>query len=178
MVGQCCRSCSSFLFLADVSCVSFFFFSSRRRHTRWNCDWSSDVCSSDLDVLHPLGRAGDGRYQFKHALLRDAAYESLLLAERRRLHEQCGRKLEQNFPEVAESEPELLAFHFGQAGLAVDAADYLERAGDRASANAAYIEAIASYREALRKTASLAEDEARDRRELGLLLKLGPPLSI
>ena len=130
------------------------------------------------DVLHPLGRAAEGRYQFKHALLRDAAYESLLLTERRRLHEKCGRQLEENFSEVVDSEPELLAFHFGQAGLALEAADYLERAGDRSSGSAAYIEAIASYREALRQTAKLGEDEARDGRELGILLKLGPALSI
>ena len=130
------------------------------------------------DVLHPLGRANEGRYQFKHALLRDAAYESLLLTERRRLHEQCGRQLERNFPDAAETEPELLAHHFRHAGLADEAADYLERAGDRASAGAAYIEAISSYRDALGQTAKLDAGEARDKRELALLLKLGPPLSI
>ena len=130
------------------------------------------------DVLHPVGRANDGRYQFKHALLRDAAYESLLLTERRRLHEQCGRQLERHFPDAAESEPELLAHHFGQAGLASEAADYLERAGDRASAGAAYVEAISSYRDALDQNAKLDDGEARDRRELGLLLKLGPALGI
>jgi class 3 adenylate cyclase/tetratricopeptide (TPR) repeat protein len=130
------------------------------------------------DVVRPLGQASDGHYEFKHALLRDAAYESLLLAERRRLHERCARQLEENFPEVVQSEPELLAFHFAEGGLALEAANYLEQAGDRASANAAYIEAIASYRNALAQTAKLVEGEARDRRELGLLLRLGPALSI
>lgn len=130
------------------------------------------------DVLNRLGRANEGRYEFKHALLRDAAYESLLLAERRRLHERCGRKLEQNFPEVVESEPELLGYHFTEARLPLEAADYLERAGDRATAGAAYVEAIASYRDALRQTAQLPEGEARDRRELRILLRLGPALTI
>ncbi|MFL6728041.1 MAG: AAA family ATPase [Sphingomicrobium sp.] len=130
------------------------------------------------DVLHPLGRANEGKYQFKHALLRDAAYESLLLTERRRLHERCGRQLEQNFPEVVESEPELLALHFAQAGFAVEAASYFEQAGDRASNSASYVEAIASYREALRHTAELPASEARDRGELGLTLKLGPAFVI
>jgi predicted ATPase/class 3 adenylate cyclase len=130
------------------------------------------------DVLHPVGRANEGKYQFKHALLRDAAYESLLLTERRRLHEQCGRQLEQCFPEVTETEPELLAHHFRHAELAFEAAAYLERAGDRSSESAAYVEAIASYRDALRQTAQLPEDEARDRRELSILIKLGPALSI
>jgi tetratricopeptide (TPR) repeat protein len=130
------------------------------------------------DVVHPLGRANEGRYQFKHALLRDAAYESLLLSERRRLHERCGRQLERVFPEVAENEPELLAHHFSHAGLAPEATDYLERAGDRATASAGYIEAIASYREALEQLRSLPEGQERDRRHLAILLKLGPALTI
>jgi class 3 adenylate cyclase/tetratricopeptide (TPR) repeat protein len=130
------------------------------------------------DVLSPLGRANDGRYQFKHALLRDAAYESLLLAERRRLHERCGRRLEQNFPDAAQNEPELLAFHFAEAHLPSDAADYFERAGNRATAGAAYIEATANYREALRQLAALDPGEERDRRELRILLELGPGLTI
>lgn len=130
------------------------------------------------DVLHPLGRANEGRYQFKHALLRDAAYESLLLAERRRLHERCGRQLERDFPDAVDAEPELLAHHFRQAGLASEAAHYLERAADRASASAGYIEAIASYRDALQQLGELPKSEARDRRELGILLKLGPALTI
>jgi class 3 adenylate cyclase/tetratricopeptide (TPR) repeat protein len=130
------------------------------------------------DIIYPVGRAREGRYEFKHALVRDAAYESLLLAERRRLHERCGRYLEQDFPEVAETEPELLAYHFAQASLALEAASYFERAGDRASNSASYIEAIASYREALRYTAELAAGEERDERELRLLLELGPALSI
>lgn len=130
------------------------------------------------DVVHPLGRANEGRFQFKHALLRDAAYESLLLAERRRLHERCGRQLEREFPEVADNEPELLAHHFSRAGLASEAADYLERAADRATASAGYIEAIASYREALKQLGSLPAGPERDQRELAILLKLGPALTI
>ena len=139
-------------------------------------DGSSAVLDTNLsllvanDVVHPLGRANEGRYQFKHALLRDAAYESLLMSQRRLLHERCGRQLEREFPEVVESEPELLAHHFRQAGLPSEAVDYLERAGDRASASAAYIEAIASYREALQQSTKLVEGGARD--------NLGPALSI
>jgi class 3 adenylate cyclase/tetratricopeptide (TPR) repeat protein len=148
------------------------------------CNAGPDLLDTNLsllvaqDIVYPLGRASDGRYEFKHALVRDAAYESLLLAERRGLHERCGRQLEQDFPEVVQSEPELLAFHFAEARLAFESATYFERAGDRASDSASYIEAIASYREALRHTAELTADETRDRRELGLLLKLGPPLGI
>ncbi|MEO7411591.1 MAG: AAA family ATPase, partial [Sphingomicrobium sp.] len=130
------------------------------------------------DIIHPLGRANEGRYRFKHALVRDAAYESLLLAERGRLHERCGRQLERAFPEVVETEPELLAYHFREAGLASDAATYLDLAGDHASNSAGYIEAVASYRGALEQLAKLAESDDRTQRELAILLKLGPPLSI
>lgn len=130
------------------------------------------------DVVHPVGRADEGRFQFKHALLRDAAYESLLIAERRRLHERCGRELESHFPEAVDGEPELLAHHFRQAGMASEAIYYLQRAGDRASGSAGYIEAIASYREALEQLREFAENDARERRELEILLKLGPALSI
>jgi len=143
-----------------------------------------DLLDSNLSLLvangivYPLGRADEGRYEFKHALVRDAAYETLLHADRRRLHERCGRQLENEFPEVAQSEPELLAFHFAEANLPLEAATYFERAGDRASDSASYIEAIASYRAALRHSTDLPQGDARDRRELGILLKLGPPLSI
>ena len=130
------------------------------------------------DIVHPLGRANEGRFRFKHALVRDAAYESLLLAERRRLHERCGRQLESAFPEVVEAEPELLAYHFREAGMPSDAATYLDLAGDRASNTAGYIEAVASYREGLKQLAKLTENDDRARRELSILLKLGPSLSI
>jgi len=129
-------------------------------------------------IIHPLGRIGDGRYEFKHALLRDAAYNSLLLSYRRRLHESCALNLEQHFKDVVQSEPELLAYHFAQAGLAAKAADYAELAGDRAADRFAFSEAIASYREAIRNNTLTADGLARQRRALALLLKLGPALGI
>jgi class 3 adenylate cyclase len=129
-------------------------------------------------IIHPLGRIGDGRYEFKHALLRDAAYNSLLLSHRRHLHESCAINLEQHFKDVAQSEPELLAYHFAQAGLAAKATDYAELAGDRAADRFAFSEAIASYREAIRNNTLTPEGVARERRALQLLLKLGPALGI
>ena len=129
-------------------------------------------------VIRPIGGVGEGRYEFKHALLRDAAYESLLLSQRRRLHEACGLNLERSFPEVAHTEPELLARHFGLAGLAEQASVYAELAGDRANAAGAFVEAIANYQEALGQNELLPEGEARERRTLSLLLKLGPAIGI
>ncbi len=130
------------------------------------------------DVIRPLGSVSEGRFDFKHALLRDAAYESLLLSQRRRLHEACGRSLEQAFPEVARTEPELLAQHFGQAGLSAEASRYWEQAGDRATASGAVGEVVATYQQAVRQNELCPEGLERDRRTLALLLKLGPAISI
>ena len=130
------------------------------------------------DVIRPIGGAGAGRYEFKHALLRDAAYECMLLSTRRRLHEVCGRGLEEFFPEVARTEPELLAQHFRLAGLSKEAGAYAEVAGDRATAACAFQEAIASYEEAIRQSDACPAGVNRDRQTLGLLLKLGPAVAM
>ena len=143
-------------------------------------DLAADALDADLalllahDVIRSAGALGEGRYEFKHALLRDAAYESLLLSERRRLHLACGRELETTFGDVARTEPELLAQHFRLAGMAQQAATYAEQAGDRAAAAHAMVEAASSYQEAVRQSELLPDDRERDRRILALLLKLGP----
>lgn len=159
-----------------------------RRFARPLLTYVSDLKTTQLDenltllvgrdVIRPIGRAVDGRYEFKHALLRDAAYESMLFSVRRRLHEASGRFLEQHFPDVVRTEPELLAQHFSLAGLTVEASAYAELAGDRATAAGAYQEAIASYEEAARQNDGQPEGVHRDRRTLGLLLKLGPAVAL
>ncbi|HEY5412313.1 MAG TPA: AAA family ATPase, partial [Caulobacteraceae bacterium] len=130
------------------------------------------------DVIRSIGGQGEPRYEFKHALVRDAAYESLLLSERRRLHQACGRELATSFPEAARTEPELLAQHFRLAGLPLDAATYAEQAGDRAATANAMVEAASSYEDALRQAELLPQAPERDRRILALLLKLGPALVV
>ena len=72
----------------------------------------------EAGIVFPEGRGAERSFSFKHALVRDAAYESLLLGRRREWHARIARALEQRFPEVAANEPELLAYHFGEAGLA------------------------------------------------------------
>jgi hypothetical protein len=130
------------------------------------------------ELIYPVGRAGDEVYEFKHALLRDAAYEGLLLARRRQIHGRIARVLEERFAAVVETEPELLAHHFAEAGEPGPASGYSERSGDRAAARFAYAEAIASYRAAIAQNALLPDTAEHRRRELALLLKLGPALSI
>jgi predicted ATPase/class 3 adenylate cyclase len=129
-------------------------------------------------VLYPIGRPGAGSYEFKHALMRDAAYESLLLADRRRLHGDVAALIERNFPELVGNEPELLAYHYTETEDAPRAAFYHERTGDRAVARFAYVEAIASFRAALAQVERFAADDAKDRAELALSLKLGTALSV
>jgi class 3 adenylate cyclase/tetratricopeptide (TPR) repeat protein len=127
-------------------------------------------------IVFPEGRAQERTYSFKHALVRDAAYESLLLSRRRDWHERIAGALEERFPEMAVEEPEVLAHHFGQAGLAARASDYREQAGDRAASRSAYQEAIAHYSAGLREAEKLSAGS--ECRQLSFLLKLGPAFTI
>ncbi len=116
-------------------------------------------------------------YRFKHALLRDVAYESLLRARRQALHATIAHTLVAQFPAIAGSEPELLAHHFGHAGDPAMASTYSERAGDRAAARSAVAEAVAHYGTALADAAKAEAGDARSARELALAFKLGPMLA-
>ncbi len=129
-------------------------------------------------ILMPQGRDAERGYSFKHALLRDVAYESLLLTRRREWHERTARTVEQRFPELAANEPEVLAYHFGEAGLADPACDYRMRAGDRAVSRSAYQEAIAHFSTGLQLAEGLGQTAHSMRRQLDFLLKLGPALMI
>jgi class 3 adenylate cyclase/tetratricopeptide (TPR) repeat protein len=129
-------------------------------------------------ILLPEGRGLERGFSFKHALVRDAAYESLLLARRREWHERTARTVEQRFPELAASEPEVLAYHFGEAGLADSACDYRMRAGDHAVSRSAYQEAVAHFSAGLKSAETLPDAADRPPRQLGFLLKLGPALMV
>ena len=129
-------------------------------------------------ILLPEGRGLERGFSFKHALLRDAAYESLLLARRRHWHECAARTVEERFPDLAANEPEVLAYHFGEAGLAGPACDYRMRAGDRAVSRSAYKEAVAHYSTGLKSAEALTQSADRMRRQLDFLVKLGPALMV
>ena len=129
-------------------------------------------------IVFPEGRGQERSYSFKHALVRDAAYESLLLSRRREWHERIARALEERFPETAANEPEVLAHHFGAAGLGLLACDYRMHAGDRAISRSAYKEAIAHFSAALKIAETLPDAADRKRRQLDFLLKLGPALMV
>ena len=129
-------------------------------------------------VVYRRGQNGSSSYSFKHALVRDVAYNSLLRTRRQQLHERIGEVLLRDFAFLAESEPELTAHHFHHAALWDAACTYRERAGDRALAHSSYTECVAHYSEALAEAAQIVQPSERRRRELALLLKLGPPITL
>ncbi len=118
------------------------------------------------------------RYIFKHALVQDTAYESLLKSRRQLLHQRIAHTLEELFRALAEAEPEVMAHHFSRAGLADQACLYYERAGDRAAARSAYAEAVAHFDAALAETHRLPAGDDRNRRELALRFKYAPAILI
>ena len=128
------------------------------------------------ELVFARGEPPEASYTFKHALVRDAAHESLLKAQRQQLHARIARVLEERFPETVEAEPELLARHCAEAGLAEQAVDYWQRAGQRALARSAMAEAVAQLTRGLEALAGLPDGPERQRRELGLQLALGQAL--
>lgn len=115
-------------------------------------------------------------YIFKHALVRDVAYESLLKRRRQELHARIAASIEASFPQLVEGQPELVARHFSEAGLAEKAIPYWLRAGRLAANQSANMEAIAHLRSGLECAQALPPAESRSRFELSLQLALGGPL--
>ena len=115
-------------------------------------------------------------YGFKHALVRDAAYESLLKSRRRILHGRLVAAIERELPRLAADQPELLARHCAGGGLSEKAVAYWRKAGEQAVRRAANREAIEHFRRALELTAAQPETAERDRAELAVLSQLGPAL--
>jgi predicted ATPase len=93
------------------------------------------------------GTPPQATFLFKHALVRDVAYGSLLRGQRQALHGRVADVLAEHFPTTVE--PEVMAHHYREAGMADPASTYFECAGDRAAARSAYIEATAHFRAAI-----------------------------
>jgi class 3 adenylate cyclase/tetratricopeptide (TPR) repeat protein len=123
-------------------------------------------------IVFPEERGVERSFIFKHALVRDAAYESLLLMRRREWHGRVALALEQRFGDIAAREPELLAYHFGEAGLLPLACNYRMRAGDQAVSRSAYAEAIAHFTAGLKLAGALPSQDGL-RRQLDFWLKIG-----
>ena len=115
-------------------------------------------------------------YEFKHALVQVAAYESLLGRARQDLHRRVVGILEESFPQVAASEPELLALHSQRGGMADKAIDYWLAAGISALARSANVEAAAHLRAGRALLSQIDDPDDRRSRELRLITALGPAL--
>lgn len=131
---------------------------------------------AEAELIEQHGVSPEITYTFNHALVRDAAYGSILRTKRRVLHERIAHALEEKFPRTVETEPELLAHHFEGAGLPEPAITYWHRAGQRAVRRSALAEALDHERRGLALIEGLREGSERDRRELELQNTLGPAL--
>src|SRR5438105_2451828 len=128
------------------------------------------------ELLYQRGRPPRSRYLFKHALIQDAAYQSLLKRTRQQYHQQVAKLLEDRFPELASTQPELVAHHYTEANCPVQAIAYWHKAGVAAASKSANVEAIDQYRSGLALVEALSDPRERAERELDLQMALGPAL--
>jgi class 3 adenylate cyclase len=128
---------------------------------------------SDAELLFCRGTAPHASYLFKHALVQDAAYSTLLRGRRQELHARVAAALEEHFADLVERQPELLAHHLTAAGNTERAVDQWLNAGQHAAAQLAHLEAIRNFERGLATLAALAEGPARDGREIELQLARG-----
>ena len=128
------------------------------------------------EIVYRRGLPPRARYIFKHALIQDAAYLSLLANQRQQVHQKIARVLKEQFPKVAETEPEVLAHHCERAGLVAEAAGHLLAAGALALQRSAYREAVSHCRRGIEMLARLPESRERLQQELALRSTYGVAL--
>lgn len=128
------------------------------------------------EVLFSRGRPPRTRYTFKHALIQDAAYETLLRRKRQEFHRVIGETIESDFSDVVSKQPELLAMHFTEAGLDPKAIEYWDQAGTRSLELRAHKEAIRHLRCGLELLEKQPESEDRLKREIRMRTAIGVPL--
>jgi predicted ATPase/class 3 adenylate cyclase len=129
------------------------------------------------ELVFRRGEIPNAVYTFKHALVRDAAYAGLLKSRRAQLHAAMANALEQQFPEIVQTQPETLAHHLTEARLTEKAIGYWLQAGKNAALRSANLEAIAHLQRGIEVTGHLPAGESKDRSELDLQLVMGPCLS-
>ena len=128
---------------------------------------------SDAELLFCRGTAPHASYLFKHALVQDAAYSTLLRGRRQELHARVAAALEEHFADLVERQPELLAHHLTSAGDTERAADQWLKAGRHAAQRLAHLEAIRHFERGVAILPALAQGRERDRREIELQLARG-----
>lgn len=127
-----------------------------------------ELLSSDLLVPRP--DIGDGMFEFRHALIRDIAYQSLLIRRRKEIHEHVATALLQLNPLIKETEPEAIALQYTEAGIFNKAQEFWTAAADKAAARWANVEAIAHYKKALSALGNTPDDAPQQ--EVNLLLNM------
>jgi class 3 adenylate cyclase/predicted ATPase len=131
----------------------------------------------EAELLFQRGSPPRADYVFKHSMIQETAYRSLLRAQRRGYHWQIAKVLVAQFPQVASTQPELVAHHFSAAHRPIEAAGYWRNAGEQALARSANIEARAHIRKGLAELAAEPESPPRTKEEVMLLIALGLALS-
>lgn len=132
----------------------------------------------NAELLHYRGQPPRASYTFRHALLRDAAYDSVLKTSRKTYHQRIAKTLREDFPELAEKSPEVLAHHYTAAGEDAMAVPLWLRAAELATRSAAYTEASSYVRKGLRLLDDLAPSEEHRHLEIRLQIIRGTALGI
>jgi predicted ATPase len=130
---------------------------------------------AESDLILVQGLPPDSDYRFKHALIQDAAYENLLKSRRIVLHRRIAESLRDKFPGIATAEPEVLAYHFTQAGLDEPAIEWWSKAGDQALRRSAYVETIEHFGKAISLAEGLPSTPALRREQIRLQVALITP---
>jgi tetratricopeptide (TPR) repeat protein len=128
------------------------------------------------DMITARGNPPQVTYTFKHGLVQEAAYSTLLISRRQKLHKRIAETLQSKFAQIAEVQPELLAHHFTEAALTAQAIDWWERAALRSAARYNNVEAVSQFNRALALLTQLADDSSTQRREFELRIALIEPL--
>jgi predicted ATPase len=115
-------------------------------------------------------------YIFKHALIQDVAFRSLLKSKRQKYHKKIAHAMEQHFPEAVEAHPEVMGYHFAKAGLKEQAILYWQKAGEIAIRHSANLEATGHFNMAIEMLRTLPGSPKRAQQELNMLFALGPAL--
>jgi predicted ATPase len=131
----------------------------------------------EAELVYQRGLPPQAHYFFKHALIQDTAYQSLLKSTRQQYHRQIAQVLVDRFPETATTQPELVAHHYTEARLIAQALPHWQRAGERASQRSASLEAVAHLTRALELLKALPDTPERVQQELTLQLALGIELT-
>ncbi len=132
----------------------------------------------DAELLYRYGSPPDATYTFKHTLVQETAYQSLLKSHRQRIHNRIAEALEEQFGETVKAEPELLAHHFTEAGHGKQAIPYWQQAGEHAVQRSANVEAIGHFTKALGILQTLPKNIERSQRELTLHVALAGPIAV